>query len=279
MARTLNKLSARPAAWAGMLILTALVLAVVIGPFVASHSPSATNYTKKLAPPQSGYWLGTDQFGRDVLARVLEGGRRSLGAASLVLAGVVCISLSLGLTAGMCGGLVDQAVTRTIDIILALPSLVFALAIVGVLGPGFENLVLAMIISHWASNTRLVRSFVLAAGNRPDVIAARQAGLNWFQIVRGHILPEAFSQLMVVVTLRLGDVIISISGLSFFGLGVQPPQAEWGAMLSQGRLFFTNAPWLLMAPAGGIFLTVLGANLLGEGIRDMLDPAMDQQER
>ena len=261
----------RPATLMGIILLAFMAVTVLIGPLVVDHDPAEVDYSAKLLSPRAGHWLGTDQFGRDVLARTLEGGRRSLGAALLVLSGVILISVSLGLTAAMAGGFVDQAITRTIDIILALPSLVFALALVGVLGPGFGNLLIAMVISHWAANTRLVRSFVLSARTRPDVLAALEAGLSWPRVVTGHMLPEVMSKLLVVMTLRLGDIIVSISGLSFLGLGVQPPAAEWGAMLSQGRLFFENASWLLLAPAGAIFLTVIGANLLGEGVRDILD--------
>lgn len=257
----------------GLAILAILALLVVLGPLLIQHDPSAADFSAKLKPPQADHWFGTDQFGRDVFARVLEGGRRSLGAALLVMVGVVFISVFLGLTAAMAGGIVDQVITRLVDIILALPSLVFALAVVGILGPGFENLVLALVISHWGSGTRLARSFVLAARSRHDVIAAQEAGLSRVQIALDHIVPEVMSKLMVVMTLKLGDFIVSISGLSFLGLGVQPPAAEWGAMLSQARLFFEDAPWLLIAPASAILLTVIGANLIGEGIRDTIDPA------
>ena len=272
----MRKLFSQPTQIIGLIILFSIAAMVILGPLFVTHDPAATDFSSKLKPPTETHWLGTDQFGRDVLARVLEGGRRSLGAALLVVAGVMIISVFLGLTAALSGGVIDQLITRTIDIILALPSLVFALAIVGILGPGFGNLVLAMVISHWASNTRLVRSFVLTARNRPDIIASWEAGMSWPQIIFGHILPEVMSKLIIVLTLRLGDIIVSISGLSFLGLGVQPPAAEWGAMLSQARLFFEYAPWLLLAPASAIFLTVIGANMVGEGIQELIDPTLKQ---
>lgn len=258
-------------AWIGMGLLLIPTLMVGLGPMINSQDPASVDYALKLAPPQPGHWLGTDQFGRDVLARIMEGGRRSLGAALTVMACVLLISILLGVTSAMAGGIADQAITRAIDMILALPSIVFALALVGVLGPGFGNLVMAMVISHWASSTRLVRSFVLAIRSRPDIIVARQAGMCWPQVVMGHMIPEVIGKLIVVMTLRLGDIIVSISGLSFLGLGVQPPAAEWGAMLSQARLFFEEAPWLLLAPAGCILVTVIGANLIGEALRDKWD--------
>ncbi len=256
----------------GFSLLILILALVFIGPLIVTHSPSETDFSSKLKPPTTEHLLGTDQLGRDVMARIIEGGKRSLGAVFLVTAGVMVISVFLGLAAAMLGGMTDHLITRTIDIILALPSLIFALAVVGVLGPGFWNLVFAMVISHWASSTRLVRSFVLASRNRPDILAAREAGLSDWRIVSGHLLPEVLSKLVVVMTLRLGDFIVSISGLSFLGLGVQPPDAEWGAMLSQSRLFFDSAPWLFIAPAGAILLTVIGANLVGESLRDMVDP-------
>lgn len=267
-----------PVTLTGITILFLLCLLVGPGPLLWPVDPSAVDFSLKLAPPQLDHPLGTDQFGRDVLSRIMDGGRRSLGAAALVLAGVLVISIFLGVTAAMAGGIVDQCISRTIDMILAMPSLVFALAMVGALGPGFGNLVMAMVISHWASSTRLVRSFVLAARSRPDIIIAQQAGLSRFQILAGHMVPEVIGKLIVIMTLRLGDIIVGISGLSFLGLGVQPPDAEWGAMLSQARLFFDDAPWLLLAPAGCIFLTVVGANLVGETLRDQWDPLLKGME-
>lgn len=272
----MKKLFRQPTQIIGISILLLMFLFVSLGPLFVTHDPAAIDFSIRLSPPTKAHWLGTDQFGRDVLARILEGGRRSLGAALLVISGVLVISVFLGLSAAMSGGIVDHVISRTVDIILALPSLVFALAIVGLLGPGFGNLVLAMVVSHWASSTRLVRSFVLTARSRPDVIAAWEAGLSWPQIILGHILPEVFSKLVIVLSLRLGDIIVSISGLSFLGLGVQPPAAEWGAMLSQARLFFEYAPWLLLAPATAIFLTVIAANMVGESIQSLIDPNLNK---
>jgi len=213
--------------------------------------------------------LGADQFGRDQLARLLDGGRRSLGAALIVLVSVLAIGLVTGITAGMGGGIIDAVLMRIVDVLLALPSLVLALAIVGILGVGFQNLLLALISSWWAYYARLVRSYVLAARLRQDVLADRLAGLSWPRIVLGHILPGVLGQMLIVVTLDLGGIIMSIAGLSFLGLGVQPPRAEWGAMLSTSRLFFSTAPWLLIAPAGAIFVSVVASNLIGNALRDV----------
>jgi len=256
----------------GLLLGLLLLGAVLLGPLVITADPHQPNYTTKLHPPSLDHLLGTDQSGRDVLARVLEGGRRSLGAALLVLAGTFATGLLLGITAGMAGGVIDGAIMRLVDILLALPGIVLALAVVAVLGVGFQNLMLALIISGWAYYARLARSYVLTARQRPDVIAARLAGIGWLPIILGHIVPGVATQLLVVVTLDLGSMIAAISGLSFLGLGVQPPLAEWGAMLSDSRFYFTIAPWLLFGPGIPIFLAVVSTNLIGNALRDVLDP-------
>ncbi len=256
----------------GLLLGLLLLGAVLFGPLLVTADPHQPNYAAKLHPPSLEHPLGTDQSGRDLLARVLEGGRRSLGAALLALAGTFAIGLLLGITAGMAGGVIDGAIMRLVDILMALPGIVLALAVVAVLGVGFQNLMLALIISGWAYYARLARSYVLTARQRPDVIAARLAGIGWLPIILGHIVPGVATQLLVVVTLDLGSMIAAISGLSFLGLGVQPPLAEWGAMLSDSRFYFTIAPWLLFGPGVPIFLAVVAANLIGNALRDVLDP-------
>lgn len=268
----LRRLAAHPTGRAGLALGAALVLTVLLGPPVVGHSATELDLANKLAAPDGTHWLGTDQYGRDQLARVLEGGRRSLGAAALVLLGALVIGLGIGVTAGLAGRLVDAVAMRIVDVLLALPAIVFALAIVGVLGPGFTNLVVAIVVTSWAYYARLARSYVLAARSRGDVLAARMAGIGRVRVVTGHIVPGVLTQLLVVVTLDLGAVIVTIAGLSFLGLGVQPPDAEWGAMLSDTRLYFTTAPWLLIGPAVAVFLTVTAANLLGDALRDVAAP-------
>lgn len=234
------------------------------------------DYSAKLAAPSIAHPFGTDQAGRDQLARLVDGGARSLGAALLVLISVFVVGLFVGIVAGMAGGAIDIVVMRFVDVLMAFPGMVLAIAIVGTLGPGFQNLLLALIISWWAYYARLTRSLVLTARQRPDVIAARLAGIGWGPIVLGHIAPGAVTQLTVVATLDLGGMIAAISGLSFLGLGVQPPQAEWGAMLADARFYFTIAPWLLLGPATPIFASVVAANLIGNALRDSLDPGRNR---
>jgi ABC-type dipeptide/oligopeptide/nickel transport system permease subunit len=267
----LRRLAAQPSARVGIITAGLLCALMLITPLLSPYRPERIGLDEKLVAPSLKHPLGTDQYGRDQLARIADGGRRSLGAALLVLCGTLLLSLCIGITVGMIGGVVDAVAMRVVDVLLALPSLVLALAVVGVLGVGFENLMLAMILSSWAYYARLARSYVQLARERQDVIVARLAGIGWVRIITGHIAPGVAAQLAVVATLDLGGIIIGIAGLSFLGLGVQPPDAEWGAMLAESRLFFTTAPWLLIAPAVAIFLAVMSANLLGNALRDATD--------
>ena len=244
-----------------------LLLSAFFAPFVLPDQPNAQNPAEKLEAPGFNHLLGTDQYGRDVLARIAVGARRSLGAAVIVLSGTVFFSLIIGIVAGLTGGVGDALVMRLVDVLLALPSLVLALALVGVFGVGFENLLLALVISSLAYYTRLARGYAISANKRQDIIVARLAGVGWTRIVSGHVVPDVFNQLLIVATLDLGGIIVAFAGLSFLGLGVQPPDAEWGAMLSESRLFFTTAPWLLLAPATAIFLSVVAANLIGNALQ------------
>ena len=249
-----------------------LLCFIIIGPLIYRIDPDKPDYTNKLSPPTTTHILGTDQAGRDHLARLMAGGLHSLGAALLVLLMVSAAGLAIGLVAGMSGGGFDAIAMRLVDMMMALPSMVMAIAVVGVLGPGFLNLLLALVISSWAYYARLTRSYVLTARQRPDVVSARLAGIGRGRIIFSHILPGVLTQLIVIVTLNLGAMIAWISGLSFLGLGIQPPRAEWGAMLSGSRFYFTFAPWLLAGPAACIFLSVISANLLGNALRDVLEP-------
>ncbi len=252
---------------AGLILALFLLTVVSIGPVFVEDDPNAINLENKLARPSTNHWFGTDNFGRDQLARVLVGGRTSLGAALIVMGCILIISLTVGIAAGMAGGIIDMLLMRFVDVLLALPSLIVALAIVGVLGVGLHNMMMAIIISSWAYYARLTRSYVINARQRQDIIADRLAGISWPRIVTGHILPGVFSQVIIILTLHLGGIIIDIAGLSFLGLGIQPPMAEWGAMLSGSRLYFARMPWLLIIPGTAIFLSVATANLIGNALR------------
>ncbi|MCG7492009.1 ABC transporter permease [Thalassobius sp. Cn5-15] len=260
----------------GLILGLALCLFAMVGAVWTPADPNQPNYINALKPPQLAHPFGTDATGRDMFSRSLDAAHRSLGAATLVLAAVFVIGLLIGTTAGLLGGVVDTVLMRTADIAMTLPGLVLAFAVLGILGPGFLNLLLALIIADWAWYARLARSLSLNARHQPHVIAARLAGVPNWRIICGHILPDVALQLGIVASLALGGMIGAISGFSFLGLGVQPPHAEWGAMLSEARLYFTVALWLLIAPAGLIFLSVLSANLIGNALRDVAG-AKDEQ--
>lgn len=257
---------------AGILLALALIFFAAIGMIWTPHAPDVPNYVNAMKGPSLSHPFGTDATGRDLFSRAMDGAHRSIGAALLVLGSVFTIGVILGTFAGLAGGIIDTIIMRIVDVALTLPGLVLAFAVLGILGPGFMNLLIALIIADWAWYARLARSMALEARHKPHVIAAQMAGIPRWRIILGHILPGVALQLGIIATLALGGMIGAISGFSFLGLGVQPPQAEWGAMLSESRLFFAVAPWLLIAPAGLIFLSVLAANLLGNALRDVASP-------
>ncbi|MEJ3742535.1 ABC transporter permease [Actinomycetes bacterium KLBMP 9797] len=266
-ARLLRHRTAR----AGLILLAGFLLAVYLGPVVWPGDPDALDQAQALHSPSWSHPLGTDQYGRDQLARLLDGGRRSLEATALVLALSVAIGLAVGVLAGIAGGLVDALAMRLVDVMLSIPGMVLTLALLGALGPGFVNLMVALVITTWPPYARICRGIVLGGRQRLDVVSARLAGIGWVRAAATHLLPAAATQVLVVATIDIGHTIIAIAGLSFLGLGVQQPAAEWGAMLSSARLYLAQAPWLLI-PAAAISLVVLAANLTGEALTDSSDP-------
>lgn len=262
------KLWTRTAARVGIVVGIGLLIFVSVYPFVSPFAPDEQIVGAKLLAPSFSHPFGTDQFGRDQLTRIADGGRRSLGAAILALSLILFGSIAAGTFFGMVGGWLDALAMRVIDVFLALPLLVLALALIGVFGSGFENLLLAVVVSSMAFYTRLARSYARLARDRKDVIVARLSGIGWAKIVAGHVFPQIFAQMLIVATLDLGGIIVTLASLSFLGLGVQPPAAEWGAMLAEARSFFTFAPWLLLAPTLAIFVSVTAANLIGNALRD-----------
>jgi len=268
--RLLPKLWRHRGARGGLILGGALALFALLGVVWTPFEPDWPDYAATLQSPNATHILGTDDTGRDLLSRLMNGAHRSVGAALIVLTGVFGIGLVYGTVAGLSGGLVDKLMMRFADVMMSLPGLVLAFAIIGILGPGFINLLIALIVADWAWYARLARSMAIGSRKRPDVIAARMAGVPGWRIVTGHVLPGIALNLSVVASLALGSMMGAISGLSFLGLGVQPPFAEWGAMLSGSRLYFAIAPWLLWGPAVMIFLSVLSANLISNGLRDVL---------
>ena len=257
---------------AGTVIVLLFVGVAVAAPLLAPHDPTDVDPTAFLAPPSAEHWLGTDNLGRDMVSRLIYGARWTLGTAFLAAAGIVGIGVTLGLIAGYLGGLVDDLLMRIVDVLLAFPSLVLALAIVGMLGPSLWNVMLGMVAVWWVDYARVIRGLTVGVREREYVTAARCAGASAPRIILRHILPNVIPSVIVLATLELGGLMLAISGLSFLGLGAQPPTPEWGTMLNDGRLFFQRAPRLMLYPGLAITLVVIGFNLLGDGLRDVLDP-------
>lgn len=272
--RPLRTLLRDPLAVTGLVIVTALVAAAVLAPVLAAHDPGAVDPLDRLAPSSAEHPLGTDELGRDMLSRLLFGARWSLGIAGLATLVVTVVGVLVGLVAGFYGGLVDTLIMRVVDVLLAFPSLVLYLAIVGTLGPGVENVFLALVAISWASYARVVRGLVLSVRERPFVRASRSLGAGDGRLMVRHVLPNVVSPVIVLATLQAGGMILALAALGFFGLGAQPPTPEWGTMINQSRLFLQSAPALMVYPGLAISLAVLGLNLLGDGIRDATDPRL-----
>ncbi|MDT0125451.1 ABC transporter permease [Paenibacillus sp. RRE4] len=256
-----------------LLSLTAgwIVLAL-IAPLLAPHDPLATNFAKVLQPSSSEYPLGTDQLGRCVLSRLLYGARTSLLLTFMMIGIVFSLGVAVGVVAGFLRGLADTMLMRLCDTLMAFPGLIFAIAVVGMLGPGLFNTVVALSVVWWAKYARMARSLVISLQQKEFVAAAAFSGARKIQIISRTILPNMLPALIVMAMMDVGGMMLSISGLSFLGLGAQPPDPEWGAMLNEGRRYLQTAPWLLIYPGLAIFSTVIIFNLLGDSLRDVLDP-------
>jgi peptide/nickel transport system permease protein len=259
----------------GLGLVTALGAAAVLAPLLAPHNPDAIDTARRLARLfTAGHPLGTDEFGRDLLSRLLYGARTSLvvGLAATVLAAAA--GSALGLLAGFVGRWVDQVVMRSIDTLMAFPYFLLAIAIIATLGPGLVNGMVAVAIVNIPFYGRIVRATVLAVKQTEYVEAARALGLSELRLALSHVLRNCLAPIVVAVTLNVGGMITALAGLSFLGLGVQPPTSDWGSMLSSSRQYMNVAPHVAALPGLAIFLAVLGFNLLGDGLRDALDPRL-----
>lgn len=272
--RTKIRCPVDPGAIVGTVLVLAITLAALLAPWIAPHSPDRQHLQDAFAPPSLTYPFGTDHLGRDVLSRIVFGAQTTLGATALVLATILIISLCVGVVAGFAGGIIDQMLMRLVDLVLAFPGLLLAIAIVGTVGPGLFNVVLALSLVWWAGYARLIRGLVLQICQYEYITAATILGIPPLRIVVRHILPNMLSPIVVVASLDIGAIVLSIAGLSFLGLGAQPPTPEWGAMLNDAQPFLQTEPQLLVAPAMAIVLTVLGWSLLGDSVCDWLDPQM-----
>jgi glutathione transport system permease protein len=269
-----SRLLRNPVAMAGGAVAILLVLVAAAAPYIAPYDPSEQDLANSLAPPSMTHLAGTDVHGRDVLSRIIHGTRISLriGFLGMLLGGVV--GVILGLAAGFYGGWVDSIIMRLLDVQLAFPGLLVAICIIAVIGPGLENVILAVGIFSVPLFARVTRGQVLSLSRQDFVLAARMMGAQDGRIMLNHLLPNAVAPLLVLCTLRIATAILTAASLSFLGLGAQPPSPEWGAMLSDGRAYLSIAPHVATTPGLAILVAVLSFNLLGDGLRDALDPRL-----
>ena len=256
----------------GASVVITLLLVAAFAPLLVAHDPYAQDLSAAFAPPSHGYWFGSDEYGRDMFARVLYGARLSLLEIAVSVGLSLIIGVPLGLLSGYVGGMIDSVILWTTDILYAFPGIVLAILIVAILGPGFFDSLVAISVFAIPAYTRLARNLTLSLKHAEFTEAARALGASSGRILFRHILPNAALPILVQATVTAGDVVLTASGLSFLGLGAQPPLTEWGAMMADGRNFLGVATYLTLFPGMAITITALGLNLLGDGLRDRLDP-------
>ncbi|MBS5838161.1 MULTISPECIES: nickel ABC transporter permease subunit NikC [Pseudomonas] len=258
----------------GLALVALLLLMALLGPWLSPYDPTLVNLDDRLLPASSAHWLGTDHLGRDVLSRLIVGTRLSLGSVVLTLGLVLFLGVVIGGMAGVIGGKLDMFLMRLCDMFLTFPTLVLAFFLIAVLGTGLTNVIIAIALSHWAWYARMVRGMVIAQRNRDYVLASRLAGASRLTRLRQHIMPNVVGQLLVLASMDIGHMMLHVSGLSFLGLGVSPPTPEWGVMINDSKEFIWTHPQLLLWPGLMIFLAVMAFNLLGDALRDRLDPGV-----
>ena len=259
-------------AMAGLITVGVLILLSVAAPLIAPRNPDVQNLANRLAPPSAAHWLGTDELGRDLLSRVLFGGRITLGMVVAVVGLVAPIGLLVGTVAGYAGGWADRVLMRITDIFLAFPRLVLALAFVAALRPGITSAIIAIALTTWPPYARIARADTLVIRGSDFIAAVRLTGARPARIILRHVMPLCLSAIIVRVTLDMSGIILTAAGLGFLGMGAQPPMPEWGTMISASRGFILQQWWVPAVPGVAIFVAALAFNLLGDGLRDVLDP-------
>ncbi|HEV7263435.1 MAG TPA: ABC transporter permease [Falsiroseomonas sp.] len=272
MRRALRRFLRHKLAMAGLVVVLAFLLIALFAPWLAPYDPIETSWSRIRKPPSAEHWFGTDENGRDVLSRVMWGARASLMAGVVSVMGAIAIGVPLGLLAGLAGGWVDALLSRIADAMLSVPFLILAIALAAFLGPALENAMLAIAITASPVFVRLARGMALDARSTDWVEAARALGNPPWRTATLHVLPNIVPPLLVQATLAIAEAIIAEASLSFLGLGQQPPDPSWGSMLNSAQRFLEVAPWLAIAPGLAIFVVVLAFNLMGDGLRDALDP-------
>ena len=253
-------------------IIILFLLLSIFGRMIAPYDPIAPSIADKFAPPSSEHWLGTDELGRDILSRVLTGTRISLGIATLILSIAITFGVIVGAVAGYVGGWVDEVLMRITDVFLAFPALILAMGIAASLGRDLKNVIIALTLVYWPWYARLIRGQVLSMRERDFVEAAHAIGMRPSRVLVRHILPNTIAPIIVQATVDVGYAVLATAGLSFIGLGAQPPSPEWGTMIAGARTHFRVAWWYMTFPGLALTLTVIGFNLLGDGLRDYFDP-------
>jgi peptide/nickel transport system permease protein len=270
--RLLRFLLRNPMTFAGLIVVSTLILVAVSAPWIAGHDPLLQNLAGALQAPSSAHWFGTDEYGRDVFARLVYGSRITLYIVLLVTVIVGPIGLLVGTISGYFGGWVDSLFMRITDIFISFPSLVLALAFIAALGPGLEHAVIAIALTAWPPIARLARAETLPLRNADFVVAVQLQGASSTRIILRHIIPMCLSSVVIRLTMNMASIILTAAALGFLGLGAQAPLPEWGAMISTGRRYMLESWWLVAAPGAAIMLVSLAFNLLGDGLRDVLDP-------
>ncbi len=260
--------------WGGSAIVVLLIIVALLAPWLAPHSPTDTSLRQRLKQPSSDYLLGTDKFGRDIASRLIYGSRVSLAVGFLVVIISATLGFAIGATAGFVGGLTDTLIMRLVDIMLAFPGFLLALALVATLGSTLQTVILAISIAYAPRNALVMRSVILTVRENAYVEAARAVGASGWRTVTRHVLPNAVPPLIVMASINAAIAITAEAGLSFLGLGVQPPTPTWGAVISDGRDFVRTNPWICMSAGFAIMVTVMALNLLGDALRDLLDPRL-----
>ena len=259
-------------AMGGLVVVVVLMLASMLAPVLAPYDPGIQNLANRLARPSAAHWLGTDELGRDILSRILFGGQVTLGMVVAVVIMVAPLGLAIGCIAGYFGGTLDRVLMRVTDVFLSFPRLILALAFVAAIKPGVTSAVFAIVLTAWPPYARLARAETLTVRGTDYIAAVRLTGASSFRIILRHIVPMCIGSLVVRVTLDMSSIILTAASLGFLGMGAQPPSPEWGAMIATARRFILEQWWVPTIPGAAIFVASLAFNLLGDGLRDVLDP-------